>query len=441
MRRLLAFALHGVKLRIDRTQVSLNLFGMTDPIAEFNETLPEAEVDGAEREARNGLRLMSCLGLSKISAGLTDPKLVLSWLVLALGGPVWIVAALAPLREAGTLLPQKMVARWIRGLTYRKRAWVIGAIAQAGAAFVIAFAALTMTGGAAGLTILLAVGVMAVSSALASVSFREVLDKTIPGTRASVVTGIAGSAGALLLMIFAVFLILPDWHGVGVLAFVAVLAGLLWLAAGALFRGMKEPPSILTQEQEADHTPVQHNTHIGRFALVRGLLAALSLAPPYVVLVVGVSGGIHMLGGLVFAAAAAALVSPYVWGRVQGRPAYLGLAISAFVGAVALAVAAMAGWSGWGSAIGISLIFFVLMLAEQGVHRGWIGHLADVTPKGAGASYAAQANTTVGGVAVILGVVGGVMLFVGPSAALAVFALISLVAGVLALRLKPVVPG
>jgi len=53
------------------------------------------------------------LVLTKTADGLIDPKLVLAWLLNAIGAPGYIIGVLVPVREAGSLLPQLFLAQRI----------------------------------------------------------------------------------------------------------------------------------------------------------------------------------------------------------------------------------------------------------------------------------------------------------------------------------------
>ncbi|BDW86033.1 hypothetical protein [Roseicyclus marinus] len=74
-----------------------------------------------EDEARNGMIHVAALTLTKTADALIDPKLVLSWLMSALGAPGAMIGALVPLREAGALLPQLALARYVEASPQRKR--------------------------------------------------------------------------------------------------------------------------------------------------------------------------------------------------------------------------------------------------------------------------------------------------------------------------------
>ncbi|MCB1333984.1 MAG: MFS transporter [Roseivivax sp.] len=405
---------------------------MTDPAGEFFEAVTDAEA--SEREARNGLRHMLALSLSKIADGLIDPKLVLSWLLTALGAPGWMAGALVPVREAGALLPQLALAGWVRRMPRRKWAWIVGASGQCGAALVIAAAPIWLDGEAAGWVILAALAVLAVSRAAASVSYKDVLGKTVGAGRRGAVTGLAGSVSAAAVIAFALAL-MAGGQGTGPLALAVALAGALWLGAALVFRGLDEPASPRAVAPAIDLSPLWRDAGFRRFVMVRGLLTATALAPPYLVLIAGTGSALSQLGALVLASAVASLLGSYVWGRLSDRSSRHVLAIAGLSGAVALAAGAALGAVGKTGGAALPAVLFALMLAYHGVRQARSTYLVDMAPEEARATYAALANTAIGGLLLLSGALGGVLSAWGPVAALAGFAALSAVGGLLALGL------
>ena len=57
-------------------------------------------------QPRNFLLHVLALGATKTADGLSDAKLVLAWMLGALGAPAAATGMLVPVREAGALLPQ-----------------------------------------------------------------------------------------------------------------------------------------------------------------------------------------------------------------------------------------------------------------------------------------------------------------------------------------------
>src|SRR5690606_36186198 len=110
--------------------------------------------EACSEQPRNFLTHVASLAATKTADGLLDPKLVLAWLLGALGAPLFMVGLLVPVREAGALLPQLVIAAGIRSLPVRKWVWAAGSVVQGLCAAGIALAAATLEGAPAGWTIL-----------------------------------------------------------------------------------------------------------------------------------------------------------------------------------------------------------------------------------------------------------------------------------------------
>ncbi|MEC3859936.1 MFS transporter [Mesobacterium sp. TK19101] len=388
-------------------------------------------------EAENGLRHMVCLSMTKVADGLIDPKLVLSWLFHALGVPPSLTALLVPIREAGALLPQLLLAGLLRRMVHRKWVWALGALGQGLSAAVIAACVLTLDGVAAGGTICCALAVLAICRAASSVSYKDVLGKTVAKARRGAVTGVAGSASALAVLVYAGLMLSGQVQGVVPLALAVALAALLWSGAGLLFAGLKEDASARHDAgPHIDLSPLRQDAQFRRYIAVRGALTATALAPPFLVMLSPAGGALQSLGALVLASAAASFVSSYFWGRLADRSARLVLAGAGFSGAVALALGALAGITGqvWA----LPGVLFILMLAYHGVRQGRSVYLVDMSPADKRADYAALANTVIGTVLLLVGALGGGLSLLGPVETLLSYAGLCLLGGVLALGLSEV---
>ena len=98
--------------------------------------------EATQSESRRFTTHLASLVATKTADGLIDPKLVLSWVLNALSAPGFLIGALVPVREAGALLPQLGLARWIQASARRKMFWAAGSAIQGLAALSIAAAAL-----------------------------------------------------------------------------------------------------------------------------------------------------------------------------------------------------------------------------------------------------------------------------------------------------------
>ena len=88
--------------------------------------------------------------LTKLGDALASPKVTLAWVLGAIQAPLGLTALLVPIRESGSLVPQLLIASYVRRLPLRKRVWVAGSVIQAVAIAAMGVVALTLTGAAAG---------------------------------------------------------------------------------------------------------------------------------------------------------------------------------------------------------------------------------------------------------------------------------------------------
>ncbi|SHG96163.1 MFS transporter [Marivita hallyeonensis] len=412
---------------------------MTSPVTDVYEEITGADDDVRDREARNGVRHMVSLSMTKVADGLIDPKLVLSWLAGALGAPAALTGLLVPIREAGALLPQIALAGWVQSLKHRKWAWVFGSLGQGAAAAAIVFIALTLQGLAAGIALCAALAVLALSRAACSVSYKDILGKTVEKTRRGAVTGVAGSTASIAVIVFAGLLLSGLLRNVTPVIIAIGLAAMLWVAAATLFSRLEEEASDETEDTSVDFTPLRDDKQFRLFIAVRGLLTVTALAPPYFVLLGGGQSALQGLGALLLASAAAAFVSSYIWGRFSDRSSRKVLFASGLLAAFFASLAVLAQLSGWADTPWvIPVILFFFMLSYQGVRSARSVYLVDMSPEDARSNYAALANTAIGILLLATGAFGGLLALAGPVASLIGFAVLSVAGGMLALKLDEV---
>lgn len=397
-------------------------------------------------EAGNGLRHALSLSMTKVADGLIDPKLVLSWLLDALGAPDALVGALVPIREGGALLPQIMLAGWVRRLRQRKWAWVTGSAGQGLFAGAMVLAALVLDGAAAGLAICAALAGLAVCRAGCSVSYSDILGRTVGMARRGAVTGLAGSVGAFGVLVFAGLLISGLLQHRGAVIAAIALAAVLWLAAALVFSGLAEEPG--DSDQGGGILPdlgiLRDNPQLWRFILVRGLLVSTALASPYLVLLASDAGqnALSGLGAMVLASALASLLSSYVWGRLADRSSRRVLMRSGMLGAAAMLTAVALALAGLADAVwAMPGALFVLMIAYHGVRQGRSIYLIDMAPEDQRATYTAVSNTVIGGLLLAVGFLGGLGSLAGPETTLAGFAAMAVLAATVARGLDEIETG
>lgn len=412
--------------------------------ASFEETLFEALVDDtsgtgglteaqARHEPVNFLRHAASLSMSKIADGLIDPKLVLAWLLAYLGAPSVFVGLLVPIREAGALLPQLFTAPRVQAMARRKWAWVAGSIGQGVAAAGIVLAALTLTGSVAGVVICGLLAVLAVSRSVCSVSYSDILGKTVGRSRRGSATGLASSLGAGAVVIFALVLMTGLLDRATLVLVAISLAALLFLGAGLVFSTLREEPAPGQAGSAAlgQLKLLRADPQLRRFIWARGLLTATALAPPYIVLLGAQAGQgtFDRLGALVLASSIASLLSSWVWGRMADRSSRKVLMLSALAGAAALLAAVLLDLAGAsGTVWALPLVLFVLMIAYHGVRQGRSIYLVDMAPEGRRAAYTAVSNTVIGLLLLGSGLFGALASLAGANVTLMIFAVMSLAA-------------
>ncbi|HBH44442.1 MAG TPA: MFS transporter [Hyphomonas atlantica] len=360
-----------------------------------------------KEEAGNFFTHVTSLSTSKISDGLIDPKLVLSWLLTTIGAPTWLIGLLVPVREAGALLPQLFTAAALRELPQRKWAWAAGSAVQGLAAASMGLAAFFLDGAAAGYVILIALAVLALARSVCSVTYKDVLGKTVSKSRRGTATGTASTVGAAAVLIYGGLLTVGWIDRMSLVIGGLLLAGGLWMTGAALFTTLNEEPG----STEGGGNPIKsfrdnfqllaEDKQLRRFILTRGLLISTALAPPFMVaLGTDTEEASQMFGGLgllVIASAGAGLLSSYVWGRLADRSSRKVLILTA--AAATLALLATLGLNAAGllqDIWALPLVLFVLMIAYQGVRLGRSTHLVDMASQDNRAAYTALSNTIIG---------------------------------------------
>lgn len=426
------------------------------PEASFSTITGADPSDVTRGEARNGLIHVISLTMSKTADGLIDPKLVLSWLLSALGAPGAMVGLLVPVREAGALLPQLLLSRRVEGSPQRKRFWSWGSALQGIAALTIAVLAVlgsgalgvSLSGAVAGGGIVLALAGLAVARAASSVSQKDALARTVAKQRRGALTGLAGSlaSGA----VFAVGLVMATGlfaTSVLPLAGLVAVAGLAFLLAAAAFLLLREPKAR-PEGGEDDGSlqalvePIFADGQLRIFVASRAALAVTALAPPFIVMLSAASGrsALSDLGPLVMASTAASVLAAYVWGRLSDRSSRQTLMVAGALGAVAYALIGAVGLTlqGLGGVLWSAAAVFAAQIAYEGVRAGRKLHLTDMAEDSFRARYTALSNTLIG-LALLAG--GGFGLLadaVGPGAVLLLFAGIAAAGVLLASRLEEV---
>jgi predicted MFS family arabinose efflux permease len=286
--------------------------------------------------------------------------------------------------------------------------------------------------------------------AAASVSYKDVLARTIAKGRRGAVTGFAAGAASIAGFGFGLTMALGLFDvAVPVLAGAVALAGLAFLLAGGLFLRLREPEdggkAAQPEGVAALFRPLREDRQLQIFVAARAALTVTALAPPFIVMLSSAQGGgaLDQLGPMLMASTAAAVLSAYVWGRLSDHSSRQTLMAAGGLAAVVLLLTGLAGivLGGLGGAWGAGLAIFAAQIAYEGVRAGRKLHLTDMAEDDFRARYTALSNTLIG-VALMAGGLFGVLADIwGPAVLLLVFAPISLIGAVLAAGLAEVQEG
>ena len=404
-----------------------------DPLAQVCRDLPES---ACRDQPRNyGVHVVS-LSLTKVGEGLADPKLVLAWLLDAIGIPTWALGLLVPVRESLAMLPQLVISAHIRRLSIRKTVYVVGCVVQ-GAAIIgfglMGWFAQMFSSALVGIVAVALITIFALGRSLCSISHKDLLGKTVDKGRRGSVSGTAGTIAALGTLLMAVGYSI-GWIPltVPVVAGMVALGGICWLLAAVVFGFIREEPGATTGGIDglaaviAQLGLLRSDAQLRRLIVTRTFLLSTALAPPFYIALSGDSAasGLGTLGAFMVAASAASLASTYVWGRLADRSSRRVLMVAAALAALANGVAAfvaLAMPTVLEEASLLPALLFVLMIAHQGVRLGRSVHVVDMADRDDRATYTALSNSVVGLILLAGGVFGVIAQVLGIGAVLAIF--------------------
>ncbi|PCM45098.1 MFS transporter [Marinobacter sp. ANT_B65] len=386
--------------------------------------------------------------LTKLGDLLISPKTVLAWLMSAVGAPA-LVAWLVPIRESGSMVPQMIIAAWVRRKPVRKWFWTLGSFGQAVSVTGMAACVWFLEGYTAGSGIVGALILFSLSRGFCSVAMKDVQGKCVPKTRRGRLSGLATTIGGTATVILTVLLF---WErGDPTLAFYSLLlllAAALWIIAGFLFAGVKEQEGETSgggnaiREAFKSLSLLRDDAPFRNFVITRALLLCSALASPYfVVLAQKESDTALLLGVFLLASSLASSVSASFWGwmadsssrRVMIRGAAIASTVCLLVG-----FTAMFAGTGLGNGWFYPLAFFVLSIAHAGVRLGRKTYLVDMAGGNKRTDYTAVSNTVIGILLLVTGGFTALISLISDAAVILVLGLMGLAGTFSALRLKEV---
>jgi MFS family permease len=377
--------------------------------------------DACQQQPGNFFRhLLAALG-NKLADELSNARLILPWLMGAIGAPVGMVGLLVPIREAGALLPQLLIAGYIRLRPIRKWVWVAGGIVQAIGATFLGLLALFGHGSWGGSLVLIALTGLALGRGLSSVATKDVLGKTIAKQRRGTLMGwSASAAGALTLLVGATLVLLGDQPGHSALAVVLFAAALGWILNALCAAAIHEAPGATEGGANAWQSVKQgillmrRDRRFLHFNLSRALLLSSALALPYLALLSQQNSGTDLasLGILIVTSGVASMIAGPIWGRLADRSSRrvmrnsaIGAAACCLAGAACVWLPETARASVWPYA----LVYGLMMIAHAGIRLGRKTYVIDLADSDTRALYVAFSNTFTGVLMLAVGLMLGAL--------------------------------
>jgi MFS family permease len=436
-----------------RTPIERGLGWLYDQVTGEEDARVCKEIPDAacEDQPRNFFAYLFANFFNKISDELVSARLTLPWLFSLLGVPAVFVGFLVPIREAGVLLPQLLVAAYIRAMPKRKVVWLTGALLSAVMLILMALVASQTNGTLAGWLLVTCLVFYSLARGLCSVSAKDVLGKTVSKTRRGRLMGYSASFAGVATIVIGI-LLQNDYFerdNQQVLQAFILIAAFLWLLALSSFAAIAEPAGA-TEGGGNAITEALHSLRLlvddkafQRYVISRILLLSIALVIPfYVVLIQQVlQGQLALLGWLIIAnGLASALSAPVLgkWADHGSRDVMAGAALlAAVVGIITWYIITFhADWQlGAASAI---VVFFLITIAHGAARLGRKVYLVDMANNDNRAQYVAVSNTVIGIMMLLGGIIGVIADIFNVQIVILILSVIALFASVYIWRLDDV---
>lgn len=394
---------------------------------------------------------LASLIATKTGDQLASAKLILAWLLTSLSAPAFMIALLVPIRDSLALVPQLVVAGFIRRAPKRKGFWVAGSLIQGLCVLGMAATAMSLDGSEAGWAILALLVAFSLARGVCSVSIKDVLGKTVSKRRRGTVSGYAAAIAGLVAVLVGVYGKLGADQDVGLAFLLALLtgAGMLWLFAALAYAFVKEAPGAVEGGGNAiveglhSLTLLKSDIALRRFVITRGLFLSTALAAPFYVVLARqeTGGGAADLALLIIATGLASSLSAPLWGRladISSRRVLIAAGlIAGLLGMALFATSRLSLPSAYGPTV-YAAFFFILGVAHSGVRLGRKTYLVDLANIDNRAAYVAVSNTIIGILLLAGSLLGIVAEWWGTAWGILLLAALAIVAAASAWRLQEI---
>lgn len=350
---------------------------------------------------------------------LSNPKTVLAWLMSYINAPLYLIGFIVPIRESGSMLPQIIIASYIRRLGIRKWIWVLGSVLQFIFITAIGLVALNFSGNKAGWLIILFLIAFSLARGLCSVASKDVLGKTIPKTRRGRLKGYSTAVSGILVVLAGLYMMtktMANDAGIEFYGSILFFAATMWIFAALVYSGIKEEKGETDGGGNVIKKAIERldilkkDKPFRNFVIARSLLLCSALTAPFYVILAQkfVGNQSNILALFIIANGIASTISAPFWGKmadISSKNVMVKAAIiTSILGIVAFAVVT------WipilrGNYWFYPLAFFILGIAHSGVRLGRKTYVVDLAGGNKRTDYVAVSNTVIG---LILLITGGI---------------------------------
>lgn len=385
---------------------------------------------------KNNLKIIYSLILTNIADALMDPKSVLTWILISLGSPSFLISLLVPIRESLALIPQVYIAQAFSKVKTRKYIWITGALLQGLFILSMLVASNYFKGIQAGIGILFALIGFSLARAACSLSIKDIMGKCVDKSVRGRISGLATTLSSIAVIILSTYMLSDSEFVKAHSQYLFVSAAMAWFIAVCFMLFLSEPKSVIKKEKSTATNwikLIKSDPLLKQFVLSRACLMMSGLSAPYVLMLAQKhTSSEQLLAQFMLAASLAKAISPIFWGYFADYSSKQVMQLSAIIATIVcvLTIATQlfsVQLSINGSWI-FALLFFILAIAHTGVRIGRSTYLVNMAKGDKRTRYVSISNSLIGALLLVVGAVAGILSVLGIIWALIFFALLGVVA-------------
>ncbi|MBR9914533.1 MAG: MFS transporter [Algicola sp.] len=399
--------------------------------------------EACEHVTTNYFLILLSTTFTKLGDTLSNPKTVLTWLMNYVNAPVYLISLIVPIRESGSMVPQIILADYIKTRPIRKWIWVLGAFLQFTTIASIGFIVLYFEGTTAGWLIIAAIVLFSLARSICSVTSKDITGKAIPKTRRGRLKGYTASFAGVLVLLAGLFILYKSQKEATIefYSYLVFFAAIMWLLAAIFYAKIKEFPHPISEETSSNRHPfsrlsskfnlLKEDTQFKNFVIARSLLLCSGLTAPYYILLAQTHIGKEsfLLGLFIIANGIASVISSPIWGKFSDISSKnvmtFAVLIASVLGIITFLIMSFSDTLKTTLWI-YPVAFFILGIAHGGVRLGRKTYIVDMATGNQRTNYVAVSNTVIGLILLITGGLSALVSIISVEGVILVLSLLGL---------------